>query len=117
MHSNDQATAVFYSGPYLAGPHPVTVAPDVGVNVQVVRPGETARWAAEAAQLRTCVLLRGKVRVRIGAAVQSLGPEGAFVVRPGQTCVVENRVYEDAAIVCTTVRAYELVELDDGAAG
>ncbi len=99
--------------PFLSSAQPVTVATDVAVNIQVVKPGTKARWASEKAQLRSCMVSQGKVKVRIGTTTAHVGPGGLFVVRPGRECAVENRQYGDAVIFCTTHKSYELVEGED----
>ncbi|OAQ75783.1 mif2/CENP-C like domain-containing protein [Purpureocillium lilacinum] len=104
---------IIYSMPFLSSAQPVTVATDVAVNIQVVKPGTKARWASEKAQLRSCMVSQGKVKVRIGTTTAHVGPGGLFVVRPGRECAVENRQYGDAVIFCTTHKSYELVEGED----
>ena len=98
---------------FLSSAQPVTVATDVGVNIQVVKPGGVARWPSDKTQLRSCMVSQGKVKVRMGATTAHVGPGGLFVVRPGRDCAVENRQYADAVIFCTTHKAYEVVSDDD----
>lgn len=89
------------------------VAQDVGLNVVVVRPGSSADWTAEANVLRLCTVASGKVRLKAGEKTGQLGPNGAFVIRPGQTLRVENWLYVDAVVHCTTIKEYELTPEDD----
>lgn len=50
----------------------------------------------------------GKLKVTTGGKVVQLGPNGVFPVRPGEKCVIENRIYFEAVVHCTTVKDYEL---------
>lgn len=51
----------------------------------------------------------GKVRVKIGETSFLIGLNGAFTIKPGQSCLVENRFYLDATIHCFSVNDYGLV--------
>lgn len=45
----------------------------------------------------------GKVHITTGGVSVALGPNGMFPVRGGERCVVENRLYSEATLHCTTV--------------
>jgi glyoxylate utilization-related uncharacterized protein len=87
----------------------VPVSDEVEFNVLVMQAGDTRRWQAEKTQLRTCSVAAGKVKVKLEGKEFHLGPHGLFVVRPGQVCTVENRLYGHAVLHCTTVKEYELL--------
>lgn len=87
---------------------PVTVFQDVGINIIVVKPGSSNRWATETAKLRTCTVAAGKIKVKVAETTFQVGPNGAFVIQPGQTALVENKCYVDATVHCVTVKDYEL---------
>ncbi|KAM5344754.1 hypothetical protein ACJ41O_010616 [Fusarium nematophilum] len=99
---------VAFSNSYLTSGHPVTISDDVSFNVLVVKPGSVSHWAVEDDKLRTCSVAAGKVRVTMGDKTFQLGPNGMFVVRPGQTCKVENRLYLDSVVHCTTIGDFAL---------
>ncbi|POR35881.1 Uncharacterized protein TPAR_03934 [Tolypocladium paradoxum] len=99
---------IAFSGAYLTNAQPVAVFQDVGINVVVVKPGSSNRWAVETDKLRTCTVAAGKIKVKMAEKAFQVGPNGAFVIQPGQTCVVENKCYFDATIHCVTVKDYEL---------
>lgn len=50
----------------------------------------------------------GKVEVKLSNKVFHMGPNGMFVIRPGQHCVAGNDLYIDSVMHCTTVKDYEL---------
>lgn len=74
----------------------------------VIKPGSASHWSVEDDKLRTCSVAAGKVRVTMGEKTFQLGPNGMFVVRPGQACKVENRLYVDSVIHCTTIDNFSL---------
>ncbi|PNY28986.1 Uncharacterized protein TCAP_01098, partial [Tolypocladium capitatum] len=99
---------VAFSGAYLTNAQPVTVFQDVGINVIVVKPGGSNRWPMETDKLRICTVAAGKIKVKVAEKPFRIGPNGAFVVQPRQTCLVENKCYFDATIHCVTVKDYEM---------
>ena len=102
------STDIAFSNSYLTTGQPVTVSEDVSFNVLVIKPGSVSHWSVEDDKLRTCSVASGKVKVTMGEKVFRLGPNGMFVVRPGQTCKVENRIYLDSVVHCTTIADFEL---------
>ncbi|EXM26306.1 hypothetical protein FOTG_07316 [Fusarium oxysporum f. sp. vasinfectum 25433] len=99
---------VAYSNSYLTSGQPVTVSEDVSFNIMVLKPGSANHWAVEDDKLRTCSVASGKIRVTMNEKTFNLGPNGMFVVRPGQTCKVENRLYMDSVVHCTTIGDFSL---------
>ncbi|ODA83502.1 hypothetical protein RJ55_02016 [Drechmeria coniospora] len=99
---------VAYSGAYLTGSQPITVAPEVGVNVVFIAPGTSSSWHAEPDKLRTCSVTRGKVKLTMGGTQAQVGENGVFVIKPGQSCRVENKRYDVATIHCVAMQNYEL---------
>lgn len=77
-------------------------------NVLVIKPGGLSHWAVEDEKLRTCSLASGKVRVTMGDKSFQLGPNGIFVVKPGQSCKIENRLYLDSVVHCMTIAGFAL---------
>lgn len=99
---------IAFSNSYLTSNHPVTVSEDVSFNVIVLKPGHSSPWNVEDNKLRTCSVAAGKVRVTMGENTFHLGPNGMFVIRPGQACKVENRLYLDSVVHCTTIGDFSL---------
>jgi len=99
---------IAFSNSYLTSNHPVTVSEDVSFNVTVLKPGHSSHWNVEDDKLRTCSVAAGKVRVTMDDNTFQLGPNGMFVIRPGQTCKVENRLYLDSVVHCTTIGDFSL---------
>ncbi|KND92007.1 hypothetical protein TOPH_03317 [Tolypocladium ophioglossoides CBS 100239] len=99
---------VAFSGAYLTNSQPVLVFQDVSINIIVVKPGGSNPWAVETDKLRTCTVAAGKIKVKVAEKTFQVGPNGAFVIQPGQTCLVENKCYFDATIHCHVVKDYEL---------
>jgi mannose-6-phosphate isomerase-like protein (cupin superfamily) len=99
---------IAFSNSYLTSNHPVTVSEDVSFNVTVLKPGHSSHWNVEDGKLRTCSVAAGKVRVTMGENTFHLGPNGMFVIRPGQACKVENRLYLDSVVHCTTIGDFSL---------
>lgn len=91
----------------------ITVADEVGVNVEVVKSGYSKRWGAADNKLRICYVAQGKLNVRMGNKKLEIGRRGTFKISPGSTCIAENRQYDDAEISCTTIYNYELRAEDD----
>ncbi|OAA74745.1 Cupin, RmlC-type [Akanthomyces lecanii RCEF 1005] len=98
-----------YSNAYLNGREPVEVSQDVAFNVITIKPGDKARWEAHESQLRTCSVASGKIEIKIGTNKFGMGPNSVFIIRPGETCVVTNKLYVDATVHCTTVKNYSLL--------
>ncbi|PFH60575.1 hypothetical protein XA68_10742 [Ophiocordyceps unilateralis] len=94
---------VAYSGPFLMSAQPFQVLPDVGIQVINALPGSSTRWTAEEDKIRLCTVANGKVRVKTGDTEFVIGPNGGFYIRPGQTCLVENRTYSTATLHCVTL--------------
>lgn len=59
--------------------------------------------------MRVCYVAEGKLRIKMGSAILDIGRRGTFKIAPGQSCVAENRQYDDAEISCTTINNYEYV--------
>ncbi|KAK7413727.1 hypothetical protein QQX98_007370 [Neonectria punicea] len=97
------ASNIAYSNSYLTSGQPVTVSEDVSFNVLVVKPGSVSHWSVEDDKLRTVSVAAGKVIVTMSGKTYRLGPNGMFIVRPGQACKVENRLYIDSVMHCTTI--------------
>lgn len=87
----------------------MSVAPDLAVNVLNIAPGEYYRWPESASKMRVCFVSSGKVKARLDSTEFRVGRNGVFTVSPNQSCVVENRLYTDAVIHCTTIDNYELL--------
>ncbi|KAJ4015866.1 hypothetical protein NW752_006795 [Fusarium irregulare] len=105
---DDSSNNIAFSNSYLTSNHPVTVSEDVSFNVIVLKPGHSSPWTVEDNKLRTCSVAAGKVRVTMGENTFHLGPNGMFVIRPGQACKVENRLYLDSVVHCTTIGDFSL---------
>ncbi|KAF4984653.1 hypothetical protein FDECE_17044, partial [Fusarium decemcellulare] len=108
MRDDSSSDNVAFSNSYLTSGQPVTVSEGVSFNVLVIKPGSANHWPVEDYKLRTCSIAAGKVRVTMGEKTFQLGPNGMFVVRPGQTCKVENRLYLDSVVHCTTIEDFGL---------
>ncbi|KAG5982802.1 hypothetical protein E4U43_006376, partial [Claviceps pusilla] len=50
----------------------------------------------------------GKVQITTGGQTVQLGPNSAFPLRPGERCMIENKLYTEATLHCTTVDDYEM---------
>ncbi|KAK7419703.1 hypothetical protein QQZ08_010716 [Neonectria magnoliae] len=97
------ASNIAFSNSYLTSCQPVTVSEDVSFNVLVIKPGSVSHWSVEDDKLRTVSVAAGKVMVTLSGKTFRLGPNGMFIVRPGQVCKVENRLYIDSVMHCTTI--------------
>ncbi|KAM0340844.1 hypothetical protein ACHAPU_010260 [Fusarium lateritium] len=104
----DDSENIAFSNSYLTSGQPITVSEDVSFNVILLKPGSASHWNVEEDKLRTCSVAAGKVRVTMGEKTFQMGPNGMFVVRPGQACKVENRLYQDSVIHCTTMGDFSL---------
>ncbi|RSL64750.1 hypothetical protein CEP54_004525 [Fusarium duplospermum] len=105
---DESSENIAFSNSYLTSGQPITVSEDISFNVLVIKPGSASHWSVEDDKLRTCSVAAGKVRVTMGEKTFQLGPNGMFVVRPGQACKVENRLYVDSVIHCTTIDNFSL---------
>ncbi|RGP81792.1 hypothetical protein FLONG3_96 [Fusarium longipes] len=108
MKDDSSSDNIAFSNSYLTSGQPVTVSEDISFNVIVLKPGTSSHWNVEDDKLRTCSVAAGKVRVTMGEQTFQLGPNGMFVVRPGQSCKVENRIYVDSVVHCTTIGDFAL---------
>lgn len=108
-NTNDCVIDIGYSNAYLNGREPVEVSQDVAFNVLTIKPGDKARWEAHESQLRTCSVASGKIEIKIGANKFGMGPNSVFIIRPGEMCLVTNKLYVDATVHCTTVKDYSLL--------
>ncbi|KAL6879162.1 hypothetical protein J3F83DRAFT_758857 [Trichoderma novae-zelandiae] len=93
-----------FSNAYVANQNPIAVTPRYGLNVLTLKPGHSHQWPVETSKARSCIVCAGKISVKIGGGEPvKLGPLGAILIRPGQSCVISNRFYSDAMIGCTTI--------------
>lgn len=107
-HETNHLIDVAYSGAFLTSSTPITISPDICFHVLTIRPGQIFNVDVKKDKMQVFSVASGKVRVTTGGKTVQLGPNGAFPVRPGETCIIENRVYFEAMIHCTTVKNYEL---------
>ncbi|KAH8126546.1 hypothetical protein LI328DRAFT_131452 [Trichoderma asperelloides] len=92
-----------FSNAYMSDQHPITISPGIGFNVLILKPGHSYHWPEEVSKVRTCSVSTGKISVKTGSnQTFKLGPNGVVVIRPGQSCMVSNRLYTDAVLHCTT---------------
>ncbi len=69
-----------------------------------VHPGETLHLEADNDALRIGRLAKGKIRIRIGNEPEfTMGPHGAFQIKPGTACMIQNWLYLDAIVFVTAV--------------
>lgn len=87
---------------------PITISPDICFNVHVLLPGKTINVTAQKDKFQVFSVAAGKVKVKVDEQTIQLGPNGAFPLRPGVGCVIENRLYFNAVVHCTTVKEYEM---------
>ncbi|KAH7165648.1 hypothetical protein EDB81DRAFT_639428 [Dactylonectria macrodidyma] len=99
---------IAFSNSYLTSGQPVPVSEDISFNVVIIKPGSSKHWGVECNKLRTVSVAAGKVKVTIDEKTFQLGPNGMFIVRPGQTCKVDNRLYIDSMVHCTTIEGFDL---------
>lgn len=97
---------IAFSNSYLRSREPVDISDGVRFNLIVLGAGSSNHWRAQNGRLRTCSVASGKITVKISGKEFLLGQHGMFVVHPGQQCTVENRLYVDAIIHCTTINDY-----------
>jgi hypothetical protein len=107
---HDLSSAIAMSCGHLTGNQPITVADNIGLHDIVVGRGRIHQWPVENDKLRLCYIAAGKVQVKIGGQTYRQGPNSSLVIRPGKTCIVENRFFQDAIIHCTVVDGYSVVD-------
>ncbi|OAA41792.1 Cupin, RmlC-type [Metarhizium rileyi] len=107
--NEDSSQNIAYSGAFLTSSTPITISPDICFNVLTIRPGQIYNVPVQKDRMQVFSVASGKVRVTMGGKEVQLGPNGAFPVRPSAKCVIENRLYFEAMVHCTTVKDYELV--------
>ncbi|KAK4075343.1 uncharacterized protein Triagg1_4464 [Trichoderma aggressivum f. europaeum] len=104
MKDETTNTNIGFSNAYMSNQHPITISPGLSFNVLILKPGHTHHWPIEATKVRTCSVASGKISVKMGNdQAFKLGPNGVVVIRPGQSCMVVNRLYSDAILHCTTL--------------
>ncbi|KAF7550346.1 hypothetical protein G7Z17_g5772 [Cylindrodendrum hubeiense] len=106
--TDESSQNIAFSNSYLTHGQPVAVSEDISFNVLVIKPGSSNHWPVEENKLRTVSVAAGKVGVTMNEQTFQLGPNGMFVVRPGQTCKVDNRLYVDSVVHCTTIADFGL---------
>ncbi|KAG5982470.1 hypothetical protein E4U55_001873 [Claviceps digitariae] len=104
--SKDSLHNVAFSGAFLASSTPIVVCSDISFNVLTIRPGQIHRTSIQRDKMQMYSLASGKVQVSIGGQTVQLGPNGAFPLRPGERCTIENKLYNEATLHCTTVSDY-----------
>ncbi|KAG6048081.1 hypothetical protein E4U39_007791 [Claviceps sp. Clav50 group G5] len=101
--SKDSLQNVAFSGTFLASSKPIVVCSDITFNVLTIRPGRSHHTVVQRDKMQLYSVASGKVHVTTGGVSVTLGPNGMFPVRGGERCVVENRLYSEATLHCTTV--------------
>ncbi|KAG5917645.1 hypothetical protein E4U61_002532 [Claviceps capensis] len=101
--SKDSLQNVAFSGTFLASSKPIVVCSDIAFNVLTIRPGQSHHTVVQRDNMQLYSVASGKVHVTTGGVSVALGPNGMFPVRGGERCVVENRLYSEATLHCTTV--------------
>ncbi len=81
----------------------VNIDSDISFRVEIVRSGGSLRFDPESTRTRICSLAAGKLRVHVDDIDFVIGPNGMFKIKPGSTCVVENRLYIDAYLHISAV--------------
>ncbi|CAK7208599.1 hypothetical protein SEUCBS140593_000227 [Sporothrix eucalyptigena] len=94
---------IAFSNAYLTSSHMVPINHSMSYRVEVVRPGSTFTFDADARATRTCALASGKLCVTVGDSDFVMGPHGMFLVSPGKTFSVQNRLYIDAYLHITAL--------------
>ncbi|KAF5131196.1 hypothetical protein E5D57_007546 [Metarhizium anisopliae] len=105
--TNEDASRT-YSGAFLTSSTPITISHDIDFNILTIRPGQIYNVPVQKGKIQVFSVASGKLKVTTGGKVVQLGPNGVFPVRPGEKCVIENRIYFEAVVHCTTVKDYEL---------
>ncbi|KAG6300358.1 hypothetical protein E4U09_007011 [Claviceps aff. purpurea] len=101
--SKDSLQNVAFSGTFLASSKPIVVCSDIAFNVLTIRPGQSHHTVVQHDMMQLYSVASGKVHITTGGVSVALGPNGMFPVRGGERCVVENRLYSEATLHCTTV--------------
>lgn len=79
---------------YLGASHDTQISPDLTARLADIRGGTTLRLNAERDKVRFCLVVNGKLKVRIdGEEEFVIGPHGMFKVRPGAACTALNTSY------------------------
>ncbi|CAK7228818.1 hypothetical protein SBRCBS47491_007038 [Sporothrix bragantina] len=87
---------IAFSNAYLTSNQMVPISHGMSYRVEVVRPGSTTTFDADARSTRMCMVASGKLRVTVVSDEFVMGPNGMFLVKPGDTFSVQNRLYIDA---------------------
>ena len=96
-----------FSKAYLSTNQVVPVWEDVTFHVDTIRAGNTLTMEAEVNKSRHCSIAAGKVKVKMGDQPEfTIGPHGLFLIKPGTTCVVQNRMYVDAIVHVTALSGF-----------
>lgn len=82
---------------------------DTWFNVLTIRPGQIYHVPIQRDKVQMYSVASGKVKITTIGQIVQLGPNSAFPLRPGQQCVIENRLYSEATLHCTTVKDYEII--------
>ncbi|KID85717.1 Cupin, RmlC-type [Metarhizium guizhouense ARSEF 977] len=106
--NEDSSRNIAYSGAFLTSSTPITISHDIDFNILTIRPGQIYNVPVQKGKIQVFSVASGKLKVTTGGKVVQLGPNGVFPVRPGEKCVIENRIYFEAVVHCTTVKDYEL---------
>ncbi|KID63658.1 uncharacterized protein G6M90_00g064150 [Metarhizium brunneum] len=106
--NEDASRNIAYSGAFLTSSTPITISHDIDFNILTIRPGQIFNVPVQKGKIQVFSVASGKLKVTTGGKVVQLGPNGVFPVRPGEKCVIENRIYFEAVVHCTTVKDYEL---------
>jgi len=96
-----------FSKAYLSTNQVVPVWEDVSFRVDTIHAGGTLTMEAEANMSRHCSVATGKIKVKMGDEPEfTIGPHGMFRIKPGTTCVVQNRMYVDAIVHVTALSGF-----------
>lgn len=82
---------------------------DISFNIVVLSFGIMVYLGVEDFKFCICLVVVGKVKVKIGIMEFKIGLYGMFKVMLGEICVVENWYYVDVYIYCMMVDNYEFV--------
>lgn len=107
--SQDSRQNLAYSGAFLASSTPIVMCSDTWFNVLTIRPGQIYHVPIQRDKVQMYSVASGKVKITTIGQIVQLGPNSAFPLRPGQQCVIENRLYSEATLHCTTVKDYEII--------
>ncbi|KAI0136217.1 hypothetical protein BJ170DRAFT_2170 [Xylariales sp. AK1849] len=101
--SSAEIENIAFSATYLVHGDEVSIGRDIGFHVLFIKPGTTHRFKGMDDRVRLCSIATGKVKVKTCSQEFDVGPNGMFQVKPGKTCVVENRFYSIATLHVTAV--------------